>query len=176
MKPKNPAELTAARLRELLSYDSATGIFRRLVSTSSNAKAGDVAGSLSNKGYLLIYVDGSRYLAHRLAWLYVHGAWPDDQLDHWNGIRSDNWIENLRKATNDQNQQNRVASRGSTSGHLGVCWHSSNKRWMAQIMIGKKTKYLGYFSSVEEASAAYAAAKAKLHPFQPIIRAVRGES
>lgn len=119
MKPKNHPELTAERLRELLSYDPETGIFRR-VATRRQVKSGDIAGSDDGKGYWRIRVNGEKHRAHRLAWLYVNGAWPIDQLDHINGDKLDNRICNLREATNSENQQNRSLPKSNTSGRLGV--------------------------------------------------------
>ncbi|MCK9994454.1 MAG: hypothetical protein Dbin4_02974, partial [Alphaproteobacteria bacterium] len=100
------AELTQSRLKELLHYDPDTGVFTRRVQTSSNARVGDVAGCLHPEGYRHIQIDGKRYAAHRLAWLYMTGEWPTNQLDHLNGVRDDNRWGNLREATHGQNQQN----------------------------------------------------------------------
>lgn len=168
--PKNHTPLTAARLRELLSYDPETGIFRRLVSTSRNAKAGDVAGGLNSEGYVRISVDGSSYRAHRLAWLYVHGVWPSDQLDHWNGVRNDNRYKNLREATNAQNQQNYGIPKSNSSGHVGVSWHKGHRKWLARIKLGGHQRYIGHFANIEDAVAARAKAKAELHTFHPTDR------
>jgi HNH endonuclease len=89
-------KLTAERLRERLHYDAETGVFTRRVG-SSNARAGDVAGSVHSTGYVRISIDGGKYTAHCLAWFYVHGVWPSDQIDHINRNRSDNRIANLRE-------------------------------------------------------------------------------
>lgn len=168
--PKNQIPLTAARLRELLSYDPETGIFRRLVSTSRNAKAGDVAGGLNSEGYVRISVDGRSYRAHRLAWFYVHGTWPADQLDHRNGVRTDNWIKNLREATNAQNQQNYGIPKHNRSGHVGVSWHKGHRKWLARIKLGGHQRYIGSFKDISDAVTAYAAAKEKLHQYNPTVR------
>lgn len=169
--PKNPPELTAARLRELLSYDPETGIFRRLVSTSSTARAGDVAGGLNSEGYVRIRVDGVSYRAHRLAWLYVHGRWPTDQLDHRNGVRADNRIANLREATNVENGQNYGVRKSNTSGHTGIHWHIRARKWVAQIRHTGRIHDIGYFDDMADAVSARAKAKAEMHPFQPYVRA-----
>src|SRR5690606_34614864 len=98
--------LTQQRLKELLYYDPETGIFTRLVGRSGpRARAGDVAGSDNGKGYIRIYVDGRPYKAHRLAWFYMHGEWPEE-IDHRNGERADNRLSNLRPVTRQQNNLN----------------------------------------------------------------------
>lgn len=167
--PKNHPPLTAERLRELLSYDPETGIFLWRVSLSRRVALGMTAGTLCG-GYTLIRICEKAYRAHRLAWLYVHGRWPIDQLDHINGIRDDNRIANLREANNVEQQQNRAMQRNNTSGHHGVGWCKRDAKWHARIMFKGVRKSLGFFDSLEEASAAYLRAKAELHQFQPVPR------
>ena len=152
-------ELTAEYLRSILSYDPETGIFTRKVSTSTSVKVGDVAGSPDGHGYLQIRVQSRPHKAHRLAWLYVYGEWPKDQLDHINRIRTDNRISNLREVTNKQNLQNAGKRSNNTSGHPGVCWNKQNSKWRAQIMHNYKHTHLGYFSTLEEAISARKAAE-----------------
>ena len=165
------APLTAERLRELFAYDSSTGLFTRKVSTTNRVKVGDVAGSPNQKGYINIMVDGRLYPAHRLAWLYEHGIWPQGQIDHINGVKADNRIANLREATNGQNKQNMRSARADNgSGLLGVRWHDRDQRWHARIMLDGKAKHLGSFGSSEEAQAAYLAAKRELHDFGEIAK------
>ena len=159
-------DLTAERLRELLHYDLATGVFTRIARRNSNAKIGDQAGSLRADGYHIIRLDNKIYRTHRLAWLYVHSRWPDKEIDHVNGKRTDNWIANLREATRSENQQNlRHQTSRSTSGFLGVSWHKARMKWIAQIKIDGQKHYLGYFSIASEAHAAYIEAKRMYHPF-----------
>ena len=147
-------ELTAEYLRSILHYDPETGIFTWKVRTSNRVKVGDVAGSPDDLGYLLISIQNRNYKAHRLAWLYVYGEWPKDQIDHINRDRADNRIENLREVTNKQNQQNTSKSSRNTSGHTGVRWHKQNSRWQARIMHNQKEIYLGCFTDIEDAVAA----------------------
>ena len=152
-------ELTAEYLRSILHYDPATGIFTRKVRTSNSVKVGDVAGCPEGGGYLQIKLQSRKYKAHRLAWLYVYGSWPKDQLDHINRNRSDNRISNLREATNKQNNQNRSKSSNNTSGHPGVSWHKRDSKWQATIKHNQKQTHLGYFSTLEEAISARKAAE-----------------
>jgi HNH endonuclease/AP2 domain len=152
--------LTADRLRELLSYDSGTGIFRWKVDRK-RAKAGMVAGS-SSRGYLLIGIDGRLYRAHRLAWLYEHGRWPELELDHVNGDRSDNRIANLREATADQQRRNQVVERNSRTGFKGVRLHRKSGLYHAKIRRNGKTLSLKYHPTVEAAHAAYMKAASEM--------------
>lgn len=160
-----PKPLTAERLRELLSYDSETGVFLRVARTSNRIKAGDKAGTRRPDGYLKVSVDGHQFLAHRLAWFYVHGFWPQHQIDHINGDRSDNRIANLRDVPPTLNQQNqrRAHSRNASSGLLGASWDRRKAKWVAQMSCGKASKHIGYFNTKDEAAAAYLTAKRRLH-------------
>ena len=163
--------MTAERLREVLAYDPETGDFHWRASKGT-AKAGSKAGTYDTHGYVQIKIDSKIHLAHRLAWLYVHGEWPDTQVDHRNRTRSDNRFDNLRKATNAQNQQNRGVDKNNTSGHPGVHWDIRQRKWMAKIQIDGRRLSLGGFDSFENAVAARSKAKAEHHTFHPIDQGV----
>lgn len=155
--------LTAERVRELLHYDPETGVFTWRVSGRGPAKVGSIAGTIhTSKGYRNIWVGGN-YKAHRLAWLYVHGVWPEGQIDHINHIKDDNRIANLREVTNGQNMQNRPHQRNSPSGFKGVLGRTRSGRWPAKIAANGKQYWLGMFDSPEQAYAAYCEAAARLH-------------
>ncbi len=163
-------EPTAARLRELLSYDPADGTFTRKTA-SGTAQAGAVAGWIcSNSGYRIITIDGRKCRAHRLAVLYMHGKLPTKEVDHRNGIRADNRWDNLREASRQENCQNRSASKKNTSGFPGVTWDASRRKWVAQVKAERRNHYLGRFDCPAKAHAAYLAAKSRLHPFNPGVR------
>ena len=158
------SDLTAERLRELLDYDQETGVFTRKVKLCNRVKVGDVAGYLNRKGYIHIRVDGRSHKAHRLAWLYVHGVWPQSGIDHINGIKDDNRIINLREATHSDNQQNlRKPHADNKIGLLGVS--RSQGKFKAQINVDGKVRTIGRFHTPEAAHAAYLEAKRQLHPF-----------
>lgn len=153
--------LTAARLRELFHYEPETGVFTRLIKKAGNATAGSCAGSINTIGYRQIRVDGSNYLGHRLAWLYVHGEWPIGQIDHIDGTRSNNAIGNLRDVSHAVNQQNRKRAKANASASLmGISFSSG--RWVAHISINGKPRYIGRFGTEAQAHSAYLAAK-RLH-------------
>jgi len=141
---------TKERLRELLQYSPETGLFFWL--QRKGCRTGVALGSDNGNGYLRITVDGRSNYAHRLAWIYMHGAIPLGQIDHINGIRSDNRIANLRPATPAQNVANRHgAQANSKSGVIGVSWHKRAGKWQAH----RGRRYLGLFDTKEAASAAY---------------------
>lgn len=158
--------LTAERLREVVHYDPDTGRFTRKVRLAQRHQVGDDACHPMSNGYLRIGIDSQRYLAHRLAWLYVHGEWPRRLLDHINGDRADNRISNLRECTHSQNQENRrKAQANNQSGYMGVYFQRQNKNWVARIVINGKRKHLGCYQSAEKAHQAYLSAKRKMHEF-----------
>lgn len=155
--------LTAERLRDLVIYDGATGVFRHRNPVGLRVKAGDVAGSVNDRGYVKVVVDGKSYRAHALAWLYVHGRWPEGRLDHRDLDRSNNRIDNLREATGSQNQANRSKQANNTSGYKGVYWLKSQKKWLAKVVRNGKQYHLGLHDTVEAAHAAYKAGSERLH-------------
>lgn len=158
--------LTQARLKEVLSYDPATGFFTWLENNGLNGKKGAAAGSKGKSGYVAIQVDGRQYLAHRLAWLYVTGSWPAKLIDHRDSVEWNNAWENLRAATNAENQQNRAGlPSNNTSGYLGVTWSEHHGRWLARITVNGKARSLGQFRTAKLAGIAYYIAKRNLHPF-----------
>jgi len=153
--------LTAERLRHLLDYDRATGIFRWRVTRNHKALSGGIAGYLNESGYIHICIDGAEYKAQRLAWLYVHGQWPGARVDHENGDTVDNSFGNLREATHSQNIANSRLRKDNKAGLKGVSLAYPG-RWMANINKDKKRHYLGLFDSPEKAHAAYVAAAQQL--------------
>lgn len=157
-------ELTAERLRELLHYDPATGLFTWLANIGSRGRAGAVAG-WNCLGYRCITIDTIKHRAHRLAWLYTYGILPSAEIDHINGIRCDNRISNLREASPSTNRQNSLTARAhSKTGVIGVSLDQRDGRYYARIYANGKRRALGGFESIEEARHAYLDAKRLLHP------------
>lgn len=114
--------LTQERLKEILKYSPETGEFVYLVPRKggSGINTGDIAGDLCMYGYRRIGIDGKRYRACRLAWLYMTGEWPEKHVDHVNGIRSDDRWGNLRHASIRENAFNRGVSERCSIGIKGV--------------------------------------------------------
>lgn len=149
---------SAKTLRVLLTYDPMTGRFNWRRTLSNQVEAGAQAGWIEAKGYRRICIGGIGYQAHRLAWLYMTGEWPSEQIDHINLDKADNRWGNLREATNSQNQSNVGPRRQNTSGRKGVYWHKRLRKWQVSIMINRHLHFLGYRDSREDAAALYAAA------------------
>ena len=158
--------LTHEMLLEVLDYNQETGIFIWKIGCRwCGNKVGYVARYINANGYIVIQVGGKKYLAHRLAWLYMKGEWPSSQIDHINGVRDDNRLINLRDVTSAENGQNqRKAHSSNTTGFLGVRFHKATKKFRAQITLDGKTRHLGTFHTPEIAHAAYITAKRQLHP------------
>ena len=159
--------LTAARLRELLHYDPETGLFvRKVARTGKGSAVGSTAGSLNSNGYVIIGIDGALFRAHRLAWLYMAGEWPEQHIDHIDGIRNNNRWANLRDVSRAMNAQNQHAphSRNKSSGLAGVSWNHKCSNWKAYITVSGKRKHIGYFKDPALAHLAYLEEKRRLHP------------
>lgn len=160
------AGLTASRLREALVYDPETGLFswRPKPGKTKHERAwntryaGSEAGATNAVGYRQVQIDGRIYLAHRLAWLYMTGEWPTDDIDHQDRVRTNNQWSNLRAATRTQNNGNAALRRDNTSGVKGVYWHQGKGKWHARIKCSGIDLSLGYHSSLRAAAAAYAKA------------------
>jgi len=148
-------------LKRLFSYDPGTGLFVRLVRSAMRAKAGEIAGAKNDKGYIAIKINRKSYKAHRLAWLYVYGVWPKDQIDHINHNKSDNRIANLREATNSENQKNRFLAKNNTSGMVGVSLVRHTGKWQARISVDGHRINLGCFENKLDAVSAREAAHIK---------------
>lgn len=159
-------EITAIRARNLFAYCADTGAFVRRITTSRQAPAGTAPGWVNRAGYLIITVDGASVLAHRLAWLMIHGAWPNGVIDHINQNKLDNRLANLRDVTRQVNtQNNRLKKLGKLHGAklAGANWDKYAGRWKASICIGGRHKHLGRFDTEQEAHEAYLSAKRRLH-------------
>jgi hypothetical protein len=155
--------LTQLNLKSILFYNPETGIFTWLKPTMSRLKIGDIAGRKNNKKGMRIGICKKDYLSHRLAWLYVHGKWPNGVIDHIDGNPFNNSIDNLRDVSRTVNQQNQKKSHSnSKSGFLGVT--DRKTRFDAHIVVNGKQKFLGSYKTKEEAYHCYLIAKRELHP------------
>ena len=153
-------KLTVETLRHLLDYNQDTGVFRWRYNMRTKA-IGDVAGR-NVRGYRKISINRESIYAHRLAWLFVYGEWPQGEIDHINRKRDDNRIENLRTATKSQNRHYAGLGKSNRSGFRGVHFSKTDKygkeRWRAQIKINGHRIHIGYFDIPEAAHEAYQAA------------------
>jgi HNH endonuclease len=154
--------LTHDRLLAALHYDPITGALTWKIRTSNRIKAGDRAGSHRTDGYFGTMIDSNYFLNHRLAWFYVTGQWPSHEIDHRNGIRSDNSWSNLREASRGLNCENQRRARPDNStGVLGV--RKMRDRFQANIRVEGHSKNLGTYDTPQLAHAAYVRAKRLFH-------------
>ena len=154
--------ITQTTLKENLFYNEDNGLFYWAIHRR-RVKQGSVAGTVRKDGYIQIKVAGHFFLAHRLAWLYVHGEFPSLMIDHINQDKKDNRILNLRIANKSQNAQNTLPPRTNTSGYKGVSWNRHVNKWRASIKLNQVSKHLGFFDCKEMAHAAYLNASKQLH-------------
>ena len=138
-------------IKEHLDYNPSNGLFTWLTDRKK-VKSGDIAGTYDKDGYLIITFNRKIYKAHRLAWFYVNGFFPQKTIDHINRNRSDNRIENLREATHLQQMKNISNSITNKSGFPGVFWSKSAKKWQAQFSFNKRRYHVGLFDDALEAS------------------------
>jgi hypothetical protein len=143
--------LTQEELKLLVHYDQDTGLFT-WVKKKPQGRYKENLGWVESKGYIEICIAQKRLKAHRWAWFYVYGELPK-QIDHINGVKSDNRLCNLRVVTNKQNHENRGAQKNNTSGFKGVT--KRGNKFIAQIMHNQKQYHLGMFATAEQASNVY---------------------
>lgn len=170
MQSKSPQELTQARLKELLHYDPETGVFT-WIKRAGRCAAGTPADTPDKHGYIRIQVDGVRFFAHRLAFLYMTGALPADEVDHIDGDPQNNAFANLRVVKHADNQHNMGgAQRNNKTNLLGVIFNPRVNKWVGKIMVARRSIHLGSFATPELAHAAYLKAKNELHPTHQRLR------
>jgi len=155
--------ITQAELKTILHYEPSTGLFTWIKPTSNRVRVGASAGTLQTKeNRYNISINGTKYKAHRLAWLYMFGVWPNHWIDHIDGDSTNNKISNLRDVNNTVNMENlKVAHKDSTVGLLGV--HRNGSGYLARICVDGKRLCLGTFKTPEEAHVKYLDTKRRLH-------------
>lgn len=145
---------------ETISYARAHEVFRCVEGVLFNrigrqgAAAGARSGSPDGSGYITVFIDGRRYKAHRLVWLMHFGSFPAGDIDHINGARDDNRIENLRMVEHVENMRNQKLRSTNTSGVVGVTWQKKHKNWRANITVNYVTVSLGTFGARADAEKA----------------------
>jgi len=160
-------ELSVSEFREELMrhlrYEPTSGKFTWLTNRHNHVRVGRVAGGLRKIGYLVINFDRRHYYAHRLAWLFCKGVWPAGSIDHIDGNKANNAIDNLRDVRHQVNMHNtHRANRNNTSGYQGVS--AKRDRWRAIIGLNGKQIALGSFDTPQQAHEAYLRAKKQFHP------------
>jgi len=146
--------VTAERLKHLLDYNPETGDFFWKVQRRGKARIGTKAGTHARRGYWEISIDSHSYVAHRLAWMYVHGVMPSGVIDHINRNKLDNRISNLRDVTSYLNSKNTGLFSSNSSGVKGAYFHKKQGTWIAYIADLGERHHLGCYSTKEEAEAA----------------------
>lgn len=153
----NRKEICPDLARKLFDYDPLTGDLTRKVALG-RPRAGK---STTSKGYKAVMIDGRLYLAHVIAWTHYHGKCPPNGfvIDHENQDKLDLRIKNLRLAPQRLNCLNAKQRVGSQTGFRGV--YPTGQKFMAKLRINGKLQHLGSYTTAEEASAVYEAAKAR---------------
>lgn len=144
----------------LFNYDNGKLLWKK--TTSNRAKVGSEAGSIQGRGYLAVGVNGTRYPVHKLIYLFHHGHMPE-VVDHIDGNRLNNKIENLRGCTKAQNNMNTGSRKHNTSGCKNVFWVKSLSKWRVKVTAGKKQKYFGVYDDKELAELIAIEARNKHH-------------
>lgn len=155
-------KLSADQLREIINYDPESGMFTWRI-PRRKIRVGEIAGGVGSYGYWYIRTHGKLYGSHILAWLYMTGEWPSEDIDHRDTDRSNNRWNNLREASRAENLRNARAHRDSKAQFKGICWNKQRSKWVAKICVNYKQINLGLFETPQEAHAAYVEASKKLH-------------
>lgn len=157
--------ITQSRLMDLCIYDPETGIFTWRI-PRPKCTPGAVVGTIEPRGYKVTRLDYRMYYLHRLAWLYMTGEWPEDEVDHIDRNKSNNRWNNLRAATTKQNIENVGLRKSNTSGVTGVSrWRGY---WVAKIRNNYKSITIGYFKDFESAVKARKEAERNLFTHAPL--------
>lgn len=156
-------DLSVEQLDSLFRYNPSTGSLTWRVTQGPRAIAGTEAGSMTERGYRRVEVDGVGYMVHRIIWCMVYRVWPSFFVDHENLDKSDNRLDNLRPATRGQNNHNRPNLKNNTSGVKGVSWHKQKQQWYARVAYAGKTVFAKMFDLLEDAERAVVAERYKLH-------------
>lgn len=150
-------------LREILNYCPETGAVTWRTSTAKRTAGQQAGGPTDERGYLAVIIKGRKYYHHVIGWAFVNGRWPDQQIDHRDGVPWHNWASNLREATNGQNQHNQSKRKNNTSGVKGVSWHEGRQKWRGTVWKDGRSHSAGFHSTKEAAAAAVATLREQLH-------------
>lgn len=152
------------KLKDIFLYDKESGLFTWKIKPNKRIQIGDVAGyTHKGTGYVRITFDGTSYRAHRLAWAFMTGSWPEKEIDHKDTNRVNNKWDNLRESTSQQNSFNRNTRSDNTSGVKGVYFIPKSNKWAGVIWLDGKRHYLGSFKTLEEATEVVVKERERLH-------------
>lgn len=143
--------ITADEARMLFQYMPDSGLIFWKVNASYRVKAGDPAGCINKNGYQLIRLRGRQYKAHRIIWLIMTGSWPENVIDHINGVCGDNRWSNLRVVSTGENLKNKKINSNNKSGTMGVSWDRRANKWYAKIRVNGRLLNLGNFDDINKA-------------------------
>lgn len=150
-------------MRSYLSYDVNTGVFT-YTRKKGKMGAGKIAGTTNKQGHIEINFNQKKYQAHRVAWLFCNGRWPDGIIDHINRDPKDNRISNLRESTDSDNMHNRDKAHPiNKTGLIGASFRKKTGKWVSQIRVNYKIFHIGVFDTPEEAHMAYMKEKLERH-------------
>lgn len=155
------AKISLETVREHLRYDPQTGLLWWLVPRPGR-KLDKPAGTVRSDGYATLMLHGKHFVAHRLAFALANGHWPKGEVDHIDGDRANNKIENLREVSSQEQCRNKARPSNNKSGVVGVSWHKVRKKWRANIRADHRLRYLGLYDSFDGAVAARKAAETEL--------------
>lgn len=141
-------------IKDCVELNRETGELTWKLRVNNSVKVGQAIGTRHNKGYKFFRLNKTFYFNHRVVWYLAYGGWPQGEIDHINGDKSDNRLENLRDVTHRQNMWNK-GPQESTSKYKGVHWHTANKKWRATLWNGSSKIHLGMFECEKEAAFAY---------------------
>jgi len=158
--------ISQTEAQRLFRYNPYSGVVTRRIDVGTKVKAGDVAGYFRPDGYCVVAIEGRKYLVHRIIWLYVYGSFPKHDIDHIDGVPSNNRIRNLRSVTHRENLRNRKMPRNNKTGTVGVTWNNDCEKWQVRINTGVKQIHIGLFNIKEDAIAARKAAEIE-HGYHP---------
>tara|TARA_R110002126_G_scaffold88499_3_gene212068 strand:+ start:735 stop:1241 length:507 start_codon:yes stop_codon:yes gene_type:complete len=141
-------------VKKLFYYDAESGMLLWRYGNKRNVKPWQEAKALNGNGYVCVKIQGKNYPVHRIIWVYVHGTFPEQDIDHKNRIRNDNRLCNLRVVSRTDNCQNISLPSHNKSGHIGVSWFKNHNCWTVYVKVNKKNKWLGYYKNLDDAIAA----------------------
>lgn len=159
--------MTLDDIKQIVAYDPKTGQFTRNWAGYGRS-IGDVVGNIAKDGYVYIPVKGTNFLAHRLAWLFIHGLWPVEDIDHMDRNKANNCAANLCAVSRGENLQNMIMPKHNTSGYIGASKRKDG-RWLSQLVVDRQHIHLGVYDTPLEAHLAYSKAKKQYHKYHNTV-------